>query len=150
MKRFKQFYEKKLFRGFDKGDTLYGKNPLVWFSYDKKVADGYAYYRKNAEVDSIDYNPTNTFDVGNSEKRMKITELLNLIMTQKSKNTDLEKLKPIYMRLKKTFGEKVQSIDEFWYDSKDFATFLELCGYDSILAKEDGFKTLGILRKKLP
>ena len=119
MKRFKQFYEKKLYRGF-------------------------------AKVDSIDYNPTNTFDVGNSEKRMKVTELLNLIMKQKSKSTDLEKLKPVYMRLKKTFGDKVQTVDKFWYDNKDFATFLELCGYDSILAKEDGFKTLGVLRKKLP
>ncbi len=29
----------------------------------EKVADGYAYYRKNAKVDSIDYNPTNTLNV---------------------------------------------------------------------------------------
>ena len=100
---------------------------------------------------TADQNPkSNAGPRCRDEKRMKITELLNLIMKQKSKNIDLEKLKPVYMRLKKTFGDKVQSVDKFWFDSKDFATFLELCGYDSILAKEDGFKTLGILRKKLP
>jgi len=140
--------ELKLHRGHKTTDDMKGKAPFVWFALDKKVADGYAYYHTDSTITTINYSPKKSVDVGKSERRLKITELLNEIMGKADKSKiDMGKMKPVFMGLRKKFGNTAHTLDHFWHDSKEFATFVELAGFDSIMVKEEGYKTIGVLRK---
>ena len=140
--------EMKLHRTHKMTDTVRGSAPLVWFSMDKKLANDYASYHKSSAISTIEYEPKNSVNVGQSERRLTISELIDEITDDAHKAIiDMTALKPVVKRLNKKFGNVAINLDQFWHDTEDFAAFLDICGFDSIMTTEEGHMTIGILRK---
>ena len=142
--------EVTLYRGHSAADAYIGNQPIVWFSYDEPVAAGYSQHRPTPTITTIDYDPVNSVDVGRSEQVTTIGALLSTIVKNSAASPDLiDKVKPVFLELRKQFGQTPHTLDKFWAGNDTFAKFLDLLGIDSIITTEGDYKTIGILRKYL-
>ena len=151
MKTFTEYLsELKLHRGHKLTHTVKGSAPLVWLAMDKKYADSYTEYHASSTVSSLEFHPENSVDVGKAKRRLTITDFMDEIIEKAHKALiDMKSLDSVSKRLLKKFGNVAINLDQFWYDSDDFALFLEICGFDSLITIEDGYQTIGIIRKHL-
>jgi len=139
--------EVTLYRGHAANDSYTGNQPIVWFSYDEQVAVGYSQHRQDSTITKIDYNPVNSVDVGRSEQVTTIGAFLSAIIKNSASSNLVDIVKPVFLELKKQFGQTPYPLDKFWVGNNNFAKFLDLLGIDSIITTEGDHTTIGILRK---
>ena len=139
--------EVTLYRGHSANDSYTGNQPIVWFSYDEQVAAGYSQHRTDATITKIDYDPVNPVDVGRSEQVTTIGAFLSAIIKNSASSNLVDTVKPVFLELKKQFGQTPHTLDKFWLGNTNFAKFLDLLGIDAIITTEGDYKTIGILRK---
>ena len=157
MKSFKDFlYEEILYRGIPSSGHKYGSSPVVWFTYDKEFAKEYSMTdistrsSREGRVISINYKPKRSFDIRDADRRIAIMSFLAEAMKQskvdfktiKDKGTSLRKI------IIDKFGKREDYVHQYWQDSS-VIEFLDLLGFDSIVAMESGRKTIGIFRDYL-
>lgn len=150
MKIIELMCEDTLYRGHSANDDYKGNQPIVWFSYDPKVAAGYSVHRDDSTITKIEYTPRHSVDVGRSEHVTTIGSLLSTIVKNVNVSpAQIASVKPLFLQLRAHFGQSSLTLDKFWLDNDKFAEFLDQLGIDSIIATEDNYKTIGILRKHL-
>jgi len=151
---FKSFLnEQILYRGHNPNYDYKGLQSIVWTSTRKSLAILYGYQQDtdSVTITQLEYKIKNSFDAGTDRRVLTISEFLSDILHQSHLNdSKLKRLKPLFEKLVKQFGDKSVSIITFWNEAdKLLAEFLVKCGFDSIKVNEKGVATYGIIRKFL-
>lgn len=157
---FKQFLNEKsmvLYRGYGKNQSPLGNAPFVWFSTSREHAQQFsnqsvgASKTRDGEVMEFEYRLKNPVDFRDADRRVTIKEFMSEAVKQTKVNpkTIKDQYLSIREKLISRYGNSPKFIHQFWYDDKLVAEFIDLLGFDAILAKEQNVQTVGILRRHI-
>lgn len=137
----------KLYRGLGSGDGDGGKSSFVWFTTDRTLAERYSRFKTYPpRVVEWDFNGK-TLDLGSAKGRGKVTEFLSRIPPNLSQKKAILELRS---RLMKRYGETKNDWPSYWHNDKDILRYIELSGFDSIKAVEQGEVTVGVMGNLVP
>lgn len=138
----------KVFRGSNNENF---EKPIMWFSVDKKVAEGYAQHYRNSTVKEYNISkPLHLVDLGRAEEHTSPVVILSSILRQsKVRLHDVqEEAFSIKQSLSNYSGSKEK--DKIIFNLQNyFVDALNLFKCDGFVMTEDGHITYGILKGKL-
>lgn len=148
--KFSELFEREWYRGEGKGSAK--TSAIVWWSEEEKLAKGYSEQRGgDTIVKRKSFEPKSPINFGSDKLVLDSSNFVAHVMTEMRKRKlplDKETQLPAVRNFKGSFGNSKIKIIDFWKDEASkgkTATFLKIMGFDSIIIKEDGVTTIGVL-----